>query len=136
MLKLTDDFMCFVCGKENKDGLKLNFYIDEHKRMHTEYAFSKKFQGYANLVHGGMLGVVLDEIMVNLPWYLEKTPVVSAEFTVRIKQPLQVGEKVFFEAWIVKHLRRYYEMESKATTEDGKVVATAKAKCFRVEKAK
>ena len=133
MIALADDGMCFVCGKQNPDGLKLNFSIDEHKTIHTEYTFPKKYQGYADIVHGGMMAVVLDEVMVNLPWRLEKAPVVSAEFSIRLKKPVKVGEKILFKGWIVKHLRRYYEMESEAATQEGMVVATAKAKCFRME---
>ena len=133
MLELADDGMCFVCGKKNHDGLCLDFHIDEHKVIHTHYSFPKKFQGYANVVHGGMLAVVLDEVMVNLPWRLEKSPVVSAEFTMRLKKPVTVGHKVLFKAWIVKHQRRFYQLASEASLEDGTVVATAEAKCFKME---
>lgn len=125
--------MCFVCGKKNEDGLKLDFTIDEHKVIRTQCAFPKKLQGYANVVHGGFLGMVLDEVMVNLPYRMEKVPVVSAEFTVRLKKPVMVGETVHFKAWIVRHLRRYYEIESEAALDSGEVVATASSKCFRVE---
>ena len=128
-----DDGMCFCCGRHNVEGMQLQFHIDSHKVIRTEYVFPKKFQGYADVVHGGMLGMVLDEVMVNLPWRLDKKPVVSAEMTVRLKKPVKVGEKVMFKACIKKHLRRYYEIEGEAALEDGTVVATASAKCFRIE---
>ncbi|GAG82024.1 unnamed protein product, partial [marine sediment metagenome] len=29
-------------------------------------------QGFKDIVHGGLIGLILDEIMVNLPWKMGK----------------------------------------------------------------
>src|SRR5208337_3861942 len=95
----VDDHFCMACGKENPDGLKVDFEIKDGK-ISCKCAFQKRFQGYANIVHGGMIGLMLDEVMVNLPWKIYKVPVVSAELNVRLKKPVKVGEEVYFSAEI------------------------------------
>jgi len=130
-MKWRDDFYCFACGKNNPDGLKLEFSIKDGK-IYSEYTFPKKFQGYANIVHGGMIALVLDEVMVNLPWKLYKVPVVSAEIDVRFKKPVKIGEKLTFIAEIEKEYKNLIYTKGKAELENGEIVAIASAKCIKV----
>ena len=67
-LILQDDLMCFVCGKNNPCGLKLNFVLDKDRILKTEFTFAKIHQGFKDIVHGGLIGLILDEVMVNLLW--------------------------------------------------------------------
>jgi len=127
-----DDHFCFACGDKNPDGLKLDFKVEGEKLI-VEYTFPKKFQGYANVVHGGMLSLVLDEVMVNLPWKKYDTPVVSAELNIRLKKPVKVGQKVIFSSWIEKEKGSLVIMSGQAELENGEVVATASAKCLKVD---
>ncbi len=127
-----DDHFCFACGDRNPDGLNLDFRVDGDK-LFAEYTFPKKFQGYADVVHGGMLSLVLDEVMVNLPWKKYNTPVVSAELNIRLRKPVKVGQKVIFSAWIEKEAKNLVFMNGKAELENGEVAATATAKCLKVD---
>ncbi|MFH1823822.1 MAG: PaaI family thioesterase [Candidatus Firestonebacteria bacterium] len=130
-MKWIDDFYCFACGQNNPDGLKLEFFIKDGK-IYSEYTFPKKFQGYADVVHGGLIGLVLDEVMVNLPWRLYKSYVVSAEINVRFKKPVKIGERLTFMAEIEKEYKNLVYLKSEAKNESGEVVATATSKCLRV----
>ena len=130
--RLADDRMCFGCGGRNPRGLKLKFTLDSrHRRIHTRWVPSKEFQGYADIVHGGMIGLVLDELMVNLLWKL-KLPSVTAEMTVRFFRPAPVGAPLECEAWIASEKGRLYGMEATSRTPKGQLVAQATAKCVRV----
>jgi len=131
--KWQDDDMCFACGKENAEGLKLAFEIEDG-RIRTEFTFGKKFQGYTDIVHGGIIGLVLDEVMVNLPWKIYKVPVVSAEMNVRLIKPARVGRKIIFTAWFANenHHRKLVDTASEARLEDGTLIARATAKCVKV----
>ena len=127
-----DDHFCFACGDKNPDGLNLDFKM-EGEKIFAEYIFPKKFQGYADVVHGGMLSLVLDEVMVNLPWKKYGNPVVSAELCIRLKKPVRVGQKVIFSAWIEKEAKSLILMNGRAELENGDVVATSTAKCIKVD---
>lgn len=131
-VKWIDDHFCFACGKNNPDGLKLDFTIKDNK-IYSEYTFPKKFQGYADIVHGGMIGLILDEVMVNFPWQKYDTPVISAEMTLRLKKPVKVGEKIIFTAEIEKEIKNLIYTKGEAKRENGEIVATSSAKCIRVE---
>lgn len=128
--------MCIGCGSKNPRGLKLTFDFDPaHRRIRTRWTPSKEFQGYAGIVHGGMIGLVLDELMVNLLWTL-KLPSVTAQMTVRFHRPARVGQTLKCEAGILSQkgqlYRKVYEMEAVARTLKGKLIARATALCVQV----
>ena len=93
-MDLENNNMCFVCGKENEWGLKLEFELVENKLM-TDVVFDKKFQGFKDIIHGGIVGTVLDEMMVNLAMRLGYNAV-TAEIKIRLKKPTEAGVKYRF----------------------------------------
>ncbi len=102
------------------------------KRLLSEAVVSKEYQGFADVVHGGVLGTLLDEMMVNLYW-LRGEKAVTAEYQVRLKAPCPVNQKVFLSAWHVETKRNIHFTAAEAKLEDGTVVAEATAKCMRIQ---
>ncbi|OIO37795.1 MAG: hypothetical protein COT00_05030 [Candidatus Omnitrophica bacterium CG07_land_8_20_14_0_80_50_8] len=130
-IKLEDDQMCYVCGSKNPVGLKLRFKRPEKGVLRSTVTFSKEHQGYKNIVHGGMMGMVLDEMMVNLAWK-EGVPAVTAELTVRLKKAAKIGEKVFLEGRLEpgESQARVLRATATAKNERGEVLASATASCI------
>jgi hypothetical protein len=63
--EFRDDRMCFVCGEKNPVGLRLRLRTDpERGESIAEVTFPGHFQGWAGIVHGGLLASVLDEAMI------------------------------------------------------------------------
>ena len=54
--------MCFICGLENPVGLHLHIYETEPGVVETTYTAPEHFQGYPGVLHGGIVGAVIDEI--------------------------------------------------------------------------
>ncbi len=132
-LKLEDDHMCYVCGTKNTHGLRLTFEHPKKNLLKAEVVFQKHHQGFKDIVHGGMMmGLVLDEMMVNLAWK-EGIPAVSAELTVRLKKASKIGEKIYLEGRIDKDEGRALYTSASATNSAGEVLATAKATCLRIK---
>jgi len=52
--------LCFGCGPANPAGLKLTFEEDDTK-LYAEWQPSVHFQGYTNVLHGGIIATLLDE---------------------------------------------------------------------------
>ncbi len=129
-MELTDDGYCFVCGHKNPIGLKLDFSFDGHT-IKTEFTGSKEHQGYANIVHGGIISTLLDEAMVKLAIALDM-PVVTAQMEIRLRKALKVGEKIIVTAAILKDTKKILEAYAKAVTEDNVVIAEATGKLVRV----
>lgn len=124
--------MCFVCGKENEYGLKLDFEFDrENKTLSTKFIPEKKFQGFKDIIHGGIIGLVLDEVMGNLAYKLGHNAVTS-ELTYRLKIPAKAGEEIFFSGKILDDTKRVITAEATAKNADGKMIAVAAAKLLKV----
>ena len=104
-IELSDDNFCFVCGKNNANGLKLDFVETGDGKIRCEFLPRKYHQGFAGIVHGGIIGLILDEAMVNLLWKQGKH-VVTAHLELRLKKTADVGEKLFFEAGIEAEEKR------------------------------
>ncbi len=134
-LKLEDDFMCYVCGKNNPQGLRLDFEQPEKGRLTASIVFSKHHQGFKNIVHGGMVASVLDEMMVNLAWK-EGLPAVTAELNIRLKKAILVGQKVLLEGRFEKvgewGKGRVLYASATARDEKGEILASATATCIRI----
>lgn len=124
--------MCYVCGKDNPAGFKLHFEHPHKGLLKATVTFKKEHQGYKNIVHGGLLATLLDEMMVNLAWK-EGSPVVSAELNVRLKKPCPVGEPVYLEGKIEKDGGRAIYASAAARDAGGELYATATATCLRVK---
>ncbi len=131
-IKLEDDKHCFACGGENKYGLHLKFTMDKDNVMHTEFIPQKHHQGFKDIVHGGLIGLILDEIMVNPAWKMGKN-IVTAEFSVRLKKMAKTGEKLLFSGWIDREDGRIIYTKAEAKNESGAIIATASAKCLRIK---
>lgn len=54
--------MCFICGLENPVGLHLHIYETEPGVVETTYTAPEHFQGYPGVLHGGIVGAIIDEI--------------------------------------------------------------------------
>ena len=126
--------MCYVCGKANEKGLKLDFTHPQKGKLEAMVVFSKHHQGFKDIVHGGMMTMILDEMMVNLAWK-EGIPAVTAELSVRLKKAAKIGEKVYFEGVIEpgEEGKRAFQASSIAKNERGEVLASATATCVRIQ---
>ena len=128
-VQLRDDRWCFACGENNPHGLKLKFTLDKQKVLRTAFTFRKEHQGYTDIVHGGVLGLILDEIMLNLAWRLG-IKAVTAGLELRFKKVVRVGDTVDFRGWIDERKNRLLSAQAEARDARGDVVATATAKCI------
>ena len=53
---------CFVCGRQNPVGLKVNWYNDHvAQRVQATVTIPEHFKGYPGIVHGGIIATLLDE---------------------------------------------------------------------------
>ena len=131
MTDFADDGHCFVCGPNNPIGLKLDFSFDG-KTIQTDFVPKKEHQGYMNIVHGGFIATLLDEVMVKLAIALDM-PAVTAQMDIRLKKALNIGEKITVSAEINSITRKLLGASAKAVTGDGTVIAVASGKLVRVE---
>jgi len=131
-MDLVDDQMCFVCGKKNVAGLQLDFELVGQTEVRTSFLPTKQFQGFRDIVHGGIISTILDEVMVNGLW-LRGVPVVTGKLEVRLKHPARVGERLHFAGRILRDGGKTVEAASEAATADGVIVAEARGLLVKVD---
>jgi len=131
-MKLSDNNRCFGCGKENPLGLKITFILDrENKAIEGEFTPGPEHQGYQGITHGGIIATLLDEAMGRLLFELG-TYAVTAWMEVRYAAPLEIGEKVFVSARVVKERKKFFEAAAEVTDSRGTVIAKASGKLMTV----
>ncbi len=109
-LILEDDHYCFGCGMDNPQGLRILWQVDG-KSVTAEYVTEKKFQGWKDIVHGGILATLLDEAMTRLAW-VACGGALSAEITVRYVAPAKIGEKLYIAARVIEENRKVVHLQS------------------------
>ncbi len=131
-LPLDDDAMCFCCGAKNPIGLKLEFETTAEGRMRTIWTPRKEHQGFKDIVHGGLVATVLDEVMVRL-LYLRGIAAVTAAMETKLIAPVRWGRPYRFDGWIVQDRGRAVITEAEAFLEETmERVASCRATCIRV----
>ena len=60
--KQPNSRMCFICGLENPVGLHLHIYETSPGVVESTYVAPEHFQGYPGVLHGGIVGAILDEL--------------------------------------------------------------------------
>src|SRR3974390_3387866 len=63
MRTLPHTHSCFVCGESNVVGLKLRFQTDG-RVVHGRFTPRAEHVGFREVIHGGIISTLLDEIMV------------------------------------------------------------------------
>jgi acyl-coenzyme A thioesterase PaaI-like protein len=119
---------CFGCGCNNPIGLKLKF-TKEGDTVRAEYTPDKAFQGWPGLLHGGILGCLLDEAMSHAAYTTGNT-CLTASITIRQRQPIKVETPLVVTARVTRHRSKLIETEGQVCLKDGTVVAESTAKQF------
>ena len=123
-----DEGFCFGCGVNNPIGLKLKFTRDGDT-IRTEFTPDKAHQGWPGLLHGGILGCLLDEAMSNVAYATGNT-CLTASITIRLKQPVEVESPLVITAWITRQRKKLIETSGRVCLKDGTVIAESTAKQF------
>ena len=122
---------CFGCGENNPMGLKLHFTLDGDT-IRAEFTPDKMHQGWPGLLHGGILGCLLDEAMSNIAYATGNT-CLTALIEIRLRQPVKVAVPLVVTAWITRHRKKLIETAGKVCLKDGTIIAESTAKQFIAE---
>jgi len=123
-LQIVADSRCFVCGLKNEGGLQINFFREGEKSAVARCRPDRRFMGYDGLVHGGVAGALLDEIMIKAVLGRGKL-VVTARMTVSYKKPIRLDVPLTLRGTIKAERGRIVETEGAILDDAGEVLTTA-----------
>ncbi len=127
-MKQPNSKHCFVCGRENPYGLRLNFYETAPGEVVVEYTVPEQFQGYPGVVHGGVVAAMLDEVTGRVhmggdpPRYM-----FTARLDVRYHKNVPVGKPLRIVGYAGKSKERTATASGKIFGPEGELLAEAEA---------
>jgi uncharacterized protein (TIGR00369 family) len=82
---------CFGCSQVNPAGLRMRFFTDG-SAVYSQVAVPEHLCGWSNIVHGGVLTTILDEIMSWSAIFLLKRIALTRSIRVDFIKPAKVGQ--------------------------------------------
>ncbi len=100
-LSNLDNHKCFGCSPVNPSGLQMEFYSKEDS-LFSWVTVPDHMCGWHNVVHGGIVSTVLDEIMGRSSLYLLKKFVMTKSIHVDFIKPVFVGKEIKAQGKVVE----------------------------------
>ena len=120
---------CIGCGEKNPIGLKLKFEMQKGVAV-THSKLSSNYEGYKNIIHGGIITLVLDETSAKAIHSLSIVAV-TGKITVYFKKPLMVRDEFTCEAKVVREDGRRFFVEAKLLVGD-EIKARSESVFFKI----
>lgn len=119
---------CIVCSIANTKGLHLKFDIVDNGSVKADFHCNKVFEGYPDILHGGVISTILDGAMGQC-MFARGQAAVTVEITTRFRHPVITGHEATVLAWITRSSHPLYLLEAEII-QDGMIKATAKGKFY------
>jgi uncharacterized protein (TIGR00369 family) len=126
-LSLPERFegMCFGCGPQNEVGLKMRFFSNG-TLVAAELSVPPHLCGWGNVVHGGIITTILDEVMGWTGIWLLRRLVLTKNISVEFLKPVITGEDLRVEGSVLEHRNeRLAVMKGELYNREGNVCARA-----------
>lgn len=98
-----DDF-CFACGQQNENGLRLQPAAGEGRAV-VHWTPPPHYQGYAGVLHGGVIATLLDEAMAHAALSLV-SGAATAALSLQFHKPVMTGLELEIHAQVREQTRR------------------------------
>ena len=124
---------CFGCGESNPGGMHLQFERDEQRqRVVGRFRLGPEYQGATGFVHGGIIAMVLDEVMSKVSRFFD-VRAVTAELTVEYLKPVRVGEELIVEGFNARREGRQLYHEGEIRGPGGTLLARGRGRFVVVD---
>ncbi|TKG96300.1 PaaI family thioesterase [Puteibacter caeruleilacunae] len=91
MAGAKEQFNCFGCSPYNELGLRMEFYEEDGKTI-SEWTPQRRFEGFTNVLHGGIQATLMDEIANWVVCTQCKTAGVTGGMEVKYRRPVMVSD--------------------------------------------
>jgi uncharacterized protein (TIGR00369 family) len=121
---------CYVCGQLHPRGLRARFFAFPDGKVQVQFSAEPTQTGYEDVVHGGVISALLDELL-GWPVVLQTGRMCfTAELTIRFLKPMRVGTRYVATAGPGSDRGRYWESAGALRDENGSFHAKAQGKFF------
>lgn len=131
--RVEADSACFVCGPQNPIGLQAQFSTDRDAcSSHATLELSGNYQGWQDVIHGGILASLLDEACI-YACRAKAEQCVTAELQVRYRKPVSVGDVIVVTGQLIDSSRKIWQASAQLKVKDT-LYAEATAKVFVLDR--
>ncbi len=125
------DNRCFACGRDNAIGLHLDITQTDEGVL-APIKLNKNFQGYQNVIHGGIVSTILDEMAV---WaaYKKGHKAVTAELNMRIKKPMNADTEYIARGKVLNVKYKLVFAQAEIKDLKNEIIACADVKLIKVD---
>lgn len=125
------DNCCFACGRDNAIGLHLEITQTEDCVL-APIKLNRDYQGYNNVIHGGIVSTILDEMAV---WaaYKKGHKAVTAELNMRIKKPMIADTDYIARGRVVNVKYKLVLAQAEIKDIQDEIIACADVKLIKVD---
>ena len=133
--KQPNSKMCFVCGLNNKFGLKSCFYELEDGQLMAVFTAAEEHQGYPGRLHGGIAATILDETIGRAIMLTHSANIwgVTVDFSMKLRKPVPLDGEIKVVARIEKEGNRSFTGTGEILLADGRVAIEGRGKYLKMD---
>jgi len=130
------DNPCFGCGGANPAGMHLTFDADdERQRITGRFSLGAEYQGGSGFLHGGIIALLLDEVMSKLTRFTGEHAV-TADLRVEYKRPIRVNSEIIVEGFVTRREGRQLYHEGEIRNVAGELLARGEGRFVAIDREK
>lgn len=131
--KQRNSKMCIICGMDNANGVKAQFYNMEDNSVISPFVFSESHQSYPGRVHGGMITAMLDEVGLRAVWATEADVWgVTMSLETKFRKPVPYNEPLYAVGRVISSTHRFIKSKAYIFDKDGTKLAEADLKYIKL----
>lgn len=123
--KQRNSKMCFICGMNNEQGIKAQFYSMEDKSVVTLFKYNKFNQSFPGRVHGGIISAMLDELGFRALWSYGKAGFgVTMDLNTKYRKPIPYDVKLIGRGVVTYFNSSFLKADAEIYLLDGTLLAS------------
>ena len=136
MIKLNNPYAsfpgysCFACSPTNPSGLHMEFF-KEGDELLGKWDPSEDYQGFHDVLHGGIQSTMMDEISSWVVFLTLDTAGMTYQLNTRFRKPVSISKGIItVRATLVREQRSIAEIEARLYDGEGMLCAESQAKYY------
>ena len=127
LLNPPDITTCFVCGKDNHEGLHLRVHKDGTDAV-ARFTTRQTHSGYPERLHGGIVGLLVDEMLV-YAGAAHGLLGMTAKVRYWLRKPIPLGATLHLRGRLVQRSDRGFRAVVSVRLPDDQLVAEGEGMC-------
>ena len=133
--KQRNSRMCVVCGMDNPNGFRAQFYDMEDGSVVTPFCYREEHQSFPQRVHGGLTATMLDELGLRAIWAKLSEDVfgVTMSMEVKYRKPVPYDVELLGRGILVKDTPKFAVIRTEILDRKGILLADAEVKYIKMK---